>query len=165
LAAAVGLGAAAIAWLFGGRGSPLPPDSVFAPGSEPLLLAVADAVVPRVGEHPAASEIDILPRLERWVESSPYRRRIYRRGWPPFERQIRARTATRGDRPDPEILTGLLERWYRDYREGRGHESARFFEQLRRDTLRAYYGSPAGWISLGYTGRPQRGPFPAEPSP
>jgi len=163
LAATVAVGGAVIARLFGGRGAPPPSDSVFAPGSEPLLLAVADAVVPRAGEHPAASEIDLLPRLERWVESSPSRRRSYRRGWPPFERQIRAQTATGGARPDPEALAGLLERWHRDYREGRGHEYARFFEQLRRDTLRVYYGSPAGWISLGYNGRPQRGHFPAEP--
>jgi hypothetical protein len=159
------VGAAVIARLLGGRRAPPAPELSFASGSEPFLLAVADAVVPRVGEYPAASEIDFLPRLQRWVESSPYRRRMYQRGWPRFEQQIRARIATRGDGPDPEALAGLLERWHRDYREGRAEPPARFFEQLRRDTLRVYYASPAGWISLGYTGRPQRAPFPAEPSP
>ena len=163
-------GAAAGAWsiarFLAGRAEPPPlppPDPVFAPGSEPFLLAVADAVVPRVGDAPAASEIDLIPRLEHWVTSSPSRRRSYRRAWPRFEWRIRARTMGDGDRPDPEALTALLEQWYRDYREGRAHASARFFEQLRRDTLRVYYASPAGWISLGYMGPVQRVPFPAEP--
>jgi hypothetical protein len=174
LAVAAAVGAVAIARLLGGRGAPPAPDRreaplapgrVFAADSEALLLAVADAVVPRVGEHRAASEIDFIPRLEGWVKSSPHRRGLYERGWPRFERQIRARTAPRGDRPDPELLAALLERWHRDYREGRGDKSARFFEQLRRDTLRAYYSSPVAWASLGYTGPVQREAFPAEPGP
>jgi hypothetical protein len=165
LAVAAAVGAAAIARLLGGREAPLAPDRLFAGDSEVLLLAVADAVVPRVGEHRAASEIDFIPRLEGWVKSSPHRRGLYERGWPRFERQIRARTAPRGDRPDPELLAALLERWHRDYREGRGDKSARFFEQLRRDTLRAYYSSPVAWASLGYTGPVQREAFPAEPGP
>lgn len=127
-------------------------------GSEALLLAAADVLVPRFGAHPAASEIDLLPRLDRWVASSPRRTRFYREIWPAFESEVRARS--REALPDPKELQVLFGRWHEAYRRGRPSDAARFFEQLRRDVLSIYYSSPQGWASLGYAGRVVR----AQPS-
>ena len=111
----------------------------------------ADVLVPRHGVHPAASEIDFLPRLDRWVASSPLRARSYREWWPAFETEVRARSGE--VLPDPKELQMLFGRWHEAYRKDRPSDAARFFEQLRRDVLRIYYSSPQGWASLGYAGR------------
>jgi hypothetical protein len=135
-----------------------PPHASLPEGSEALLLAAADVLVPRHGVHPAASEIDFLPRLDRWVASSPQRARSYREMWPAFEREVRARSGAA--LPDPKELQVLFGRWHEAYRKDRPSDAARFFEQLRRDVLRVYYSSPQGWASLGYAGRVVR----AQPS-
>jgi hypothetical protein len=114
-------------------------------------LVAADVLVPRAGDHPAASEIDLLPRLDRWVASSPRRARFYREIWPAFETEVRTRSGEA--LPDPKELQVLFGRWHEAYRRGRPSDAARFFEQLRRDVLSIYYSSPQGWASLGYAGR------------
>jgi len=119
--------------------------------SEALLLAAADVLVPRHGVHPAASEIDFLPRLDRWIASSERRARTYRETWPAFESELRAHSGT--ELPDPKELQLLFGRWYEAYRQERPSDAARCFEQLRRDVLRIYYSSPQGGASLGYVGR------------
>ncbi len=116
----------------------------------PLLLALADAVVPREGSHPAASEIDLLPRLERWITASRGRMRLYLAGWPPLAAELRRRFAS--EAPAPEALEPLLESWYREFRDGTADAAGHFFEQVRRDVLRAYWSSPSGWSAVGYTG-------------
>ena len=58
--------------------------SIFPLETRPLLDALADAIVPRWGGHPAASEIGIASRLERWLLTSPLRSRVYRTYWPGF---------------------------------------------------------------------------------
>ena len=128
------------------------PKRLLAPESEILLLAVADVVVPADGDAPAASGIDFVPALERWVRTSPERERIYTAWWPVFERALRARVPLRSGRPEPEALEQALDTWHREYRVAGASIPARFFEQLRRDILRVYYASPAGWASVGYRG-------------
>jgi hypothetical protein len=129
------------------------PSSIFSAQTRPVLLAVADVIVPRYGEHPAASEIDLIPRLERWVNDSAIRLRVYRKLWPGFAAEIRRRVPFSGDRPETEALIPLFEDWYEAYRTPANRDvNAHFFEQLRRDVLRLYYASPAGWASVGYTG-------------
>jgi hypothetical protein len=120
-------------------------------GSEALLLVAADVLVPRQGVHPAASEIDFLPRLDRWIASSARRARTYRETWPAFESEVRAHSGEA--LPDPKELQVLFGRWYEAYRQKRPSDAARCFEQLRRDVLRIYYSSPQGGASLGYVGR------------
>jgi hypothetical protein len=131
--------------------TPTPQHTALPEGSEALLLVAADVLVPRSDIHPAASEIDLLPRLERWIASSPRRARFYREIWPAFETEVRARSG--GELPDPKELQVLFGRWHEAYRRGRPSDAARFFEQLRRDVLSIYYSSPQGWASLGYAGR------------
>ena len=127
--------------------------SIFAPATRPLLDALADAIVPRFGGHPAASEIGIASRLERWLLTSPHRLRVYRTYWPGFEASIRERVALRPGRPDPDALVPLLRGWYAEYRDAaRPSANALFAEDFRRDVLRLYYASPAGWKSVGYDG-------------
>ncbi len=129
------------------------PASIFPARTQPVLFAVADAIVPRWGVHPAASEIDLVPRLERWVRAAPRRRRFYQREWESFEAGIRRRVPFAGDRPEPEALVTLFEGWYDDFRTQADPDThVRLFEQLRRDVLRVYYASPAGWASVGYAG-------------
>ena len=117
------------------------------------MIAIADAIVPGDGEHPAASEIDIVPKLERWVSSTPQRLHLYKREWRLFAAGLRLRLSFAGDRAHSEVLAPLLEQWFEAFRtqptpDGHAH----FFEQLRQDVLRVYYASPAGWASLGYPG-------------
>ena len=122
-----------------------------------LLLAVADVIVPAEGEAPAASGIDFMPMLEDWVRSSPERTQIYAMWWPVFERALRDRITLVAGRPDPDALERALDAWHREYQQPCASIPARFFEQLRRDTLRVYYASPAGWRSIGYRGPAQLG--------
>jgi hypothetical protein len=105
-------------------------------------------VVPPDGDSPPASGIDLLPRLERWVGSSSGRRALYEKGWPALASRVRAL----GPEPDAAALEALCAELHRAFREGRSDGAASFFEQLRRDVLRVYWSSPAGWAAVGYTG-------------
>ncbi len=163
LATAALLAAAALGWWtrwFGRRpgkpqvSSPGPtPNAFLPPDARPLLLAVADAIVPRHGPHPGAGEIELLPRVERCIEVSAEGRDFYRQHWRAFERALRQRVPFQGQRPDPEALRAVLEEWHREYHaEARPSVPAGVFESLRRNVLFAYYTSPEGWASLGYAG-------------
>ena len=59
----------------GAPGTEPDPEPLFPPEDWPLLLAVADVIVPREGDLPAASEIDLLPKLESWARGSASRLR------------------------------------------------------------------------------------------
>jgi hypothetical protein len=125
--------------------------------SQVLFFAVADAVVPRWGGHPSASEIDLVPRLERRVKGLPRREAFYRRNWPYLERDLRRRVRFEADRPDPVELAGLLEEWFAEFRsEMVPSAAAHMFEVLRRDVLMVYYTSPAGRGAVGYDGPVRR---------
>jgi len=127
--------------------------TIFPPDSVPLLLAVADVIVPRFGEHPGAGEFKLLPRLERCLIASPEGPEVFRRHWPLFEREIRQRVPFRAGRTDSEVLHEVLAQWHRDYATERDPSlPASYFEGLRRNVLLAYYTSPAGWASVGYPG-------------
>jgi hypothetical protein len=166
--AAVTAGAAAVGVVrvFRSGGGTEPSDAAAAPlfpaEDEALLLAVADHIVPRDGDHPAASEIDLIPRLERWARASESRLRIYRRGWPALREQM-AKVRVVDGRPHPQGLARRMKLWHRIHRRNRrARRAVRFFEQLRRDVLRAYYSSPAGWASVGYAGPVHRTQPPGE---
>jgi hypothetical protein len=132
------------------------PEPLFPPEDWPLLLAVADAIVPREGDLPAASEIDLLPKLESWARSDASRLRIYKKGWPRFRKLLERAGEASASGPSINTLSQLHTR----YRlEDRPPQGAAFFEQLRRDVLRIYYASPAGWASVSYTG-PVHRPHP-----
>lgn len=135
---------------------PASPEPVFPPEDGPLLLAIADVIVPREGDLPAASEIGILPRLERWARLSPSRLRTYQEGWP----RLRKRLEDVGAVDPSDLPEKPFRMLYRRYRfASRPPREAFFFEQLRRDVLRLYYSSPEGWASVSYTG-PVRRPHP-----
>ena len=52
-----------------------------------------------------------------------------------------------------EALVPLLRDWYAEYRDApQPSNNARFADDFRRDVLRIYYASPAGWRSVGYDG-------------
>jgi len=127
--------------------------TLFPPDSIPLLLAVADAIVPRFGMHPGAGELELLPRLDRCLTASPEGAEVFRRHWSSFEREIRQRVPFAAGRPDPEALHDVLAQWHLDYAtESDPSLPASYFEGLRRNVLLAYYTSPAGWASVGYPG-------------
>jgi hypothetical protein len=166
-----GASVAAIAagWLVlrpGSRGSEAPVDSgtpqhspvSFLPaGSVPLLLGLADLVVPAWKGQPAASDIDLLPRLERVVGSSRSRADFYRRKWVFLERDLRRAVPYEGGLPLAADALPLLQSWYEEYRSVEvPSAAAHMFEVLRRDLLRAYYASPAGWKAVGYAGPARR---------
>lgn len=135
------------------RGSASERPFLVPPERIPVLLAVSDVIVPREGEAPAASEIDLVPRLERWLRVSASNAGLYRAHLARFDATIRARIPFSSGRPDPELLRRLCESWYRDVREGAPSSGeAALFERLRRDVLRVYYASPAGWAVVGYGG-------------
>lgn len=126
---------------------------IFTAEDEAILFAVADLIVPREGDLPAASEIDLIPRLERWARTSESRLRLYRRGWPGLRDLIQEK-AIRDGQLDSEQLAASMKHWFQIYRRRRrgGPKGVPFFEQLRRDILRVYYASPAGWAAVGYAG-------------
>jgi hypothetical protein len=127
--------------------------AIFPPEDHALLLTVADLIVPREGDYPAASETDLIPRLEAWGADSPSRRRIYVRGWPELKKMIERLPSVDG-LPDTQRLARRMRAWHRRFRgrQRRGTKGINFFEQLRRDVLRLYYGSPAGAATVGYPG-------------
>lgn len=134
---------------------------VFPAARQPLLLALADVIVPRAGDSPAASEIDLVPRLERWVERSPNVARIYAVAWKDMDAAVRAQVRFEAGRPDPQALHALCERWFREYTDApRPSRAALVFEQLRWDVLTVYYASPAGRT---FVGDPGRAPAPFSP--
>jgi hypothetical protein len=155
-----------ITWLFARVPKKKPPQTVAASSldSGSLRLAVADAIVPRDEEWPAASEGDFLPGLELFVASSAHRRRNHEKYWPLFEAEIRRTVPIVDGRPDPKRLRERLEYLHVQYRSGHRSAVAAFFEQLRRDVLRIYYSSPEGWARVGYAGPVQRA-HPREPGP
>lgn len=128
-------------------------EPIFPPEDHAIVFLLADLIVPREGEHPAASEIDLLPRLEGWIRSSKSRERAYKKGWPKL-RQLVKRVRVVDGKPDPLKLTMRMGKWVEKYR--RQKRSFRvlipFFEQFRSDVLRVYYASPAGWAAMGYRG-------------
>ena len=133
------------------------PESIVPTEDMGLFLALADVIVPRDGDLPAASEIDLWPRLERWVRSSDSRLRLYRRSWPALRKLLQSRLARAGDRPRAVVLHEAMRFCHRAYRrQERPEGGVRFAEQIRRDVLRVYYASPAGWASVGYTGPAHR---------
>jgi hypothetical protein len=144
-------------------GTPPPSPVSFLPAtSVPLLLSLADLVVPAWHGEPAASEIDLLPRLERVVGRSPARADFYRRKWGFLERDLRRAAPFEGAGPLAEAALPVLQSWFEEYRSLEvPSAAAHMFEVLRRDVLRAYYASPAGWRAVGYPG-PARRSHPRE---
>jgi len=126
---------------------------VFPVSAHPLLLALAEAIVPRHGPHPGAGEIDLIPRLERCVSLGAQGAEFYSRYWEPFERALRESVSFDGDRPEPTELDAAMNGWYREAREQSSPSlPASYFEGLRGYVLLAYYTSPEGWSSVGYSG-------------
>ena len=127
--------------------------TLFPPDSIPLLLAVAEVIVPRFGSHSGAGEPELLPRLDRCLVASPEGGEVFRRHWPRFAQEIRKRVPFSAGRPDPEMLHEVLAQWHRDYATQNDPSlPASYFEGLRRNVLLAYYTSPTGWSSVGYSG-------------
>lgn len=140
-------------------GDPSPQSQIFAPESWPVLFAVADAIVPRFRDQPAASEIDLLPRLERCIELSPDGAEMFRAGWSRFEQALRQHVPAQSGRLDPAVLQQTLEAWQVDYATQLDPPlAASYFEGLRRNVLLAYYTSPVGWASSGYHGPGEHAP-------
>jgi hypothetical protein len=126
---------------------------IFPPEDHALLFILTDLIVPREGEHPAASEIDLLPRLEGWIRSSERRVRTYRKNWPAMLKVANRLTSADG-KLNQVKLAKRMHTWGKRFRkQKRVHRAiVPFFEQFRRDVMRAYYSSPEGWASMGYTG-------------
>jgi hypothetical protein len=129
----------------------------FAEADHIALFALADVIVPRDGEAPAASEIGLLPLLEEWIRSDSARRFTYSALWPELARAVHPPEA----HSTPLSLEQLEERcgvWHADYRArgARASSAAQIFEQLRRDVLRVYYSTEAGHNVLGYSGPAMR---------
>jgi hypothetical protein len=119
----------------------------------PLLRALADVIVPRFGDSPAASEIGLLARFETLLAVSPFHATFYGRHLPDFVERVRARIPMPSGRPDRELLERLCERWYADVRrDAQPSAAARVFDAFRVDVLRLYYASPEGWRFAGFNG-------------
>lgn len=150
-------------------------EAFFAPADHPTLFALADVIVPRDGAFPAASEIDLLPRLEAWIQSDSARRFIYSAFWPELVRASqsprREEEGHRGNAGEAKLLAqdpleAACESWYAEYRSrgSRASSAAQIFEQLRRDVLRVYYSTDVGHSVLGYTGPAMRRHSPIGPA-
>jgi hypothetical protein len=134
--------------------TPTSPDAPVFPEEDHIyLLSIADVIVPREGDLPAASEIDIIARLEVLAHSSKSRLRLYRNDWPKLRKLLNKVPMEEG-KLDKGGLERRMQGWLRNYREKERvfRKSISFLEVLRRDILMTYYSTPAGWAAVGYTG-------------
>jgi hypothetical protein len=126
---------------------------LFSADARRLLAHVADVIVPEWNGHPAASAGDFLARFEALAEATPGRTDSYRRLFARFAGAVAERVPLGPGPPDPLALAALFEAWQREWRtQAKPPFAAQFFEMLRRDVLRTYYSSPAGWKAVGYAG-------------
>jgi hypothetical protein len=149
LAAAVG---APGRWL-ATRAEPVPERPLLSPASRRVLGYFADVIVPAWNGHPAASAGDFLARFEALARATPDRVDAYGRFFERFVATVAARVPLLPGPPDPLALAALFEAWQHEWRtQAKPSFAAQFFEMLRRDVLRSYYSSPAGWKAVGYAG-------------
>jgi len=133
------------------------PRPLFSPGSRRLLAVFADAIVPEWNGHPSGGAGDFTARFEALAEVTAGRADNYGRFFERFVKEVDARVPLLPGPPDPAELGALFERWHREFRtETKTTFAAQFFEMLRRDVMRAYYATPAGWRSVDYHGPAHR---------
>ena len=129
------------------------PRPLFSAGSRRLLEIFADVIVPEWNGHPAASAGDFAARFEALAGATAGRADSYGRFFERFAKAVDTRVPLLPGPPDPAALGALFETWHREFRsEEKPAFAAQFFEMLRRDVLRTYYATPAGWRALGYHG-------------
>lgn len=130
---------------------------LFPPASRRLLAQLADVIVPEWNGHPAAGTDDFVTRFEALARTMPDRVDAYGRYFERFAKTVGARVPLVPGPPDPLALGALFEAWHREWRtQPKPSFGAKFFEMLRRDVLRTYYSSPAGWKAVGYAGPAHR---------
>jgi hypothetical protein len=133
--------------------SPPSPPSLFSAVERRVLALFADAILPAWHDEPAASAGDFLARFEAFARSAPERSDAYGRWFERFVNAVDARVPLLPGPADPVALAALFAGWQQEWRsEARPSFGAQFFEMLRRDVLRTYYASPAGWKAVGYAG-------------
>ena len=121
------------------------------------LAQFADVIVPEWNGHPAAGTDEFVMRFEALARATPDRVDAYQRFFERFARAVDARLPLGPGPSDPPALGALFEAWHREWRtEAKPSFAAQFFEMLRRDVLRTYYASPAGWKAVGYSGPAHR---------
>ena len=132
----------------GGTPPVIPPETLS------TLLVIADVIVPRHGDSPSASEIDLIARLERLISDSPARAATYRTQWVKLAKTIQEKVPVVDGKPDPDELARHLRIYHGRFRRTRrGGDLGNAFEQLRRDVMRIYYTSPEGRAWVGHDGR------------
>jgi hypothetical protein len=121
--------------------------------SRRLLGHFADVIVPKWNDHPAASAGDFVARFEALARQTPGRDDTYRRWFERFATAVGARVPLSPGPPDAPALHALFEAWHREWRTQPSPSfEAQFFEMLRRDVMRTFYASPAGWKAAGFAG-------------
>jgi hypothetical protein len=137
---------------------------LLSPASRRRLAEFADVIVPEWNGHPAAGTDEFVVRFEALARATPDRVDGYRRFFERFARAVDARVPPLPGPPDPLALAALFEAWHHEWRtEAKPSFAAQFFEMLRRDVLRTYYASPAGWKAAGYGGPAHRATPDAAP--
>jgi hypothetical protein len=130
-----------------------PEGPLFTTASRRLLTQLADVIVPEWNGHPAAGSDDFVARFEALARATPGRADAYGRFFGRFVKAVHARVPLLSEPPDPLALGALFDAWHGEWRaQAKPPFEARFFEMLRRDVLRTYYSSPAGWRAVGYAG-------------
>jgi hypothetical protein len=130
---------------------------LFPAASRRLLAQLADVIVPAWDGQPAAGSDDFVTRFEALARAAPDRVDAYGRFFERFVQAVGAHVPLEPGPPDPLALGALFEIRHREWRtQPKPSFGAQFFEMLRRDVLRTYYSSPAGWKAVGYTGPAHR---------
>jgi hypothetical protein len=120
------------------------------------LAGFAAVIVPAWNGQPAAGTGEFLERFEALARLTPRRVEDYGRYFERFVREVDAQLPPQQPQ-DVVALDALFERWHEEWRrEAEPSFAAQFFELLRRDVLRSYYSSPAGWRSLAFHGPAHR---------
>jgi hypothetical protein len=151
------VGGAPARWLAAHAEPLVTPRPLFSPGSRRLLVVFADVIVPEWNGHPSGGSGEFAARFAALAEVTAGRADSYSRFFERFVKEVAVRVPLLPGPPDPGALGLLFERWHQEFRtEPKPSFAAQFFEMLRRDVMRTYYATPAGWRALGYQGPAHR---------
>lgn len=145
-----------------------PWERILTPNQLKTTSALADIILPRVGESPSASELDVPDFIDEWV-SAPYPsqeedRTVVLEGIDWINAESRHRFSKRFYELDETQQTAIcddicyLPKSKSEYKSG-----ARFFAKFRNLTMGAYYTTDYGTKEVGYVGNVALATFDGPP--
>jgi hypothetical protein len=132
-----------------------------------LVAVLSDYLVPREGDVPSATEVNVPDVVDEWV-SAPYDAQqadrvtiLHALAWIDDEASLRfgKKFAMLGTNEQTAILDDIA--WYHEQVPAAFQRIAKAFDRFRNLVLAAFFCTPAGWKDIGYLGNvPIAGDYP-----